>query len=200
MASIRKRLTRAGERRYEVRWRDALGRDRCKTFSTERDARRFKTDVERRAQLGMLYYADPVTFAEFVDRWLEHYEARVRRSSYERAVQALRAAGDLALSRERNSGGRGRGHHQSPGGPSSATGSTRAPVSKERAPERRRAWPPRRPERVRAVASPARGKRATVPYMGRSRSASESLQRGPAGCLRRADRDAPRRGLCSTSH
>ena len=91
MASIRKRLTRAGERRYDVRWRDALGRDRCKTFSAERDARRFKIDVERRAQLGALYQAEPVTFAEFVDQWLENYETRVRGSSYERAVQALRA-------------------------------------------------------------------------------------------------------------
>ena len=65
----------------------------------ERDARRFKTDVERRAQLGALYHAEPVTFAEFVDQWLENYEARVRRSSYERAVQALRAVSDLSAYR-----------------------------------------------------------------------------------------------------
>jgi integrase len=94
VASIRRCRTQSGIR-YEVRWRDALGRDRSQRFNLERDARRFKVDVERRAQLGLLYEAGPVTFAEFVDGWLDRFEPRVRRSSYERAVQALRALDGL---------------------------------------------------------------------------------------------------------
>ena len=59
----------------------------------------------------MLYHADPVTFAEFVDRWLEHYEARVRRSSYERGRSSTSGGWrPKRISRERNSGWRGRGN------------------------------------------------------------------------------------------
>src|SRR6266508_624241 len=99
MASIRKKRTGGGERRFEVRWRDGLGADRSKTFTTERDARRFKVDVERRAQLGGLYDAGPVSFAEFVDGWLERYEGQVRPSTYQRAVQALRTVRELGAFR-----------------------------------------------------------------------------------------------------
>jgi integrase len=95
MASIRKKLTGAGARRFEVRWRDAVGRDRCKTFATERDARRFKVDVERRAQLGSLYDAGPTSFAEFLEGWLGRYEQRVRPATYDRGVQALRQVAHL---------------------------------------------------------------------------------------------------------
>jgi integrase len=90
VASVRRRVTRGGERRYEVRWRDALGRSRSRTFVQQRDALRFKTETERRQQLGQLYQAEPLTFIEFLNAWLERYEQRVRDSTYERARQTLK--------------------------------------------------------------------------------------------------------------
>jgi integrase len=52
-------------------------------------------NVERRAQLGSLYEAEPVFFSDFLDGWLQRYELTVRDSTYARAVQALRAVPEL---------------------------------------------------------------------------------------------------------
>jgi integrase len=89
MASIRKRRGR-----FEVRWRDGRGQ-RSRTFTRKADAVRFKVDVERQAQLGALYEAEPVFFSDFLDNWLERFQQRVRPSTYERGLQALRTVRDL---------------------------------------------------------------------------------------------------------
>ena len=93
MASIRKRRGR-----FEVRWR-ASGRQRSKTFTRKRDADRFKVEIERRAQLGSLFEADPVRFGDYVDSWLDRQEQRVRVSTDERYRQALSAVGPLGCLR-----------------------------------------------------------------------------------------------------
>jgi hypothetical protein len=90
MASIRRYRTAKAGSRFEVRWRDARGRDRCRTFKLRADAQRFRVDVERRQQLGPLFDARAEYFGDFLDGWLARYEQRVRPSSYERGVQALR--------------------------------------------------------------------------------------------------------------
>jgi integrase len=89
MASIRKRRGR-----FEVRWRDGRGQ-RSRTFTRKRDADRFKVEVERKAQLGGLFEAETVFFSEFLDGWLDRFKQRVRPSTHERGVQALRTVGDL---------------------------------------------------------------------------------------------------------
>ena len=78
VASIRKRRGR-----FEVRWRDGGGQ-RSRTFTRKADADRFKVEVERQAQLGSLYEAEPVFFS---DGWLERFEQRVRPSTYARAFK-----------------------------------------------------------------------------------------------------------------
>jgi integrase len=90
VASIRRYRTATGDARFEVRWRDARRRDRCKTFKLRADAKRFLVEVERRQQLGPLYDAEAERFGDFLDGWLARYEQRVRESTYERGVQALR--------------------------------------------------------------------------------------------------------------
>jgi integrase len=96
MASIRSYRTSLKESRFEVRWRDGAGRDRCKTFKLKADALRFKVEVERRQQLGELYEAPPETFGTFVEGWLARYERLVRPGTYQRAVEALRHFRDFA--------------------------------------------------------------------------------------------------------
>jgi integrase len=89
VASVRKR-----HGRFEVRWRDGRGQ-RSRTFTRKADADRFKVEVERQAQLGSLYEAQPVFFGDFLGGWLQRYELTVRDTTYTRAVQALRAVPEL---------------------------------------------------------------------------------------------------------
>jgi hypothetical protein len=74
MASIRSYRTSKGERRYEVRFRDAQGRERSKAFSARKDAQSFKLDIERKRQAGVLYQAAPEPFGKVAAEWLERYE------------------------------------------------------------------------------------------------------------------------------
>ena len=96
VASIRRYTTGKGEPRFEVRWRDARGRDRCKGFKLRGDAAKWRVEVERRQQLGPLYDAQAEHFGDFLGDWLARYEQRVRPSTYERGVQALRHVSPLA--------------------------------------------------------------------------------------------------------
>ena len=73
MASIRSYSTARGERRDEVRYRDAGGRDRSRVFSVRKDAQAFKVDVERRHQAGILYQAPPERFGDVAQAWLERF-------------------------------------------------------------------------------------------------------------------------------
>jgi integrase len=93
VASIRSYATAKHGKRWEVRWRDAAGRDRSKVFAREGDARRFKVDVERRQQLGPLYDARRVVFAKFFEGWRDRYEQRVRPATFERGMQAVKHLG-----------------------------------------------------------------------------------------------------------
>src|SRR5262249_61975338 len=71
MASIGAYRTATGERRYEVRYRDAAGRNRSRAFSVPKDAQAFRLDVERKRQAGILYQAPPERFGEVSQAWLE---------------------------------------------------------------------------------------------------------------------------------
>src|SRR5437016_5369739 len=73
MASIRSYRTAKGERRYDVRYRDAAGREYSRTFSVHKDAQAFKLDVERRRQAGGLYQAAPERFRDVSQAWLERF-------------------------------------------------------------------------------------------------------------------------------
>jgi integrase len=90
VASIRRYLTSGGERRWEVRWRDPRGRERCKTFNREGDAKRYRVDVERRQQLGPLYDARPELLGDFERGWFDRYQQTVRPATFDRSQQARR--------------------------------------------------------------------------------------------------------------
>jgi integrase len=89
VASIETYMTAKGQKRWEVRWRDAARRDRSKVFGREGDAKRFRVEIERKQQLGALYDARRVTLGEFFDGWCERYAQQVRPSSFERKMQAV---------------------------------------------------------------------------------------------------------------
>jgi hypothetical protein len=74
MAAIRSYRTRAGERRYEVRFRDAEGKQRSRSFSVAKDARAFKLEVERKQQAGTLYQPPSERFDECARAWLDRFE------------------------------------------------------------------------------------------------------------------------------
>jgi integrase len=65
VASIRRYRTRKGDPRFEVRWRDARGTDRCKAFKLRGDTAKYRVEVERRQQLGPLYDAQAEYFGDF---------------------------------------------------------------------------------------------------------------------------------------
>ncbi len=73
MTWIRPYRTANGERRYDVRYRDANGREQSRTFSVHKDAQAFKLDVDRRRQSGGLYQAAPERFGEVSQAWLERF-------------------------------------------------------------------------------------------------------------------------------
>src|SRR5712691_10554621 len=50
--SIQSYRTSKGERRYDVRYRDAQGRQRSRVFSVHKDAQAFKLDAELKQQAG----------------------------------------------------------------------------------------------------------------------------------------------------
>lgn len=89
MASIRPYATAGGAKRFEVRWRDARGKSRSKTFNRAAAAKRFRVDLENQLQLGTLYEARPEPFAQFLDGWLGRYERSVRPSTFARAEASL---------------------------------------------------------------------------------------------------------------
>lgn len=65
-----KRLTNG---RYQVRWRDADGKQRARNFVTKEQAQRFQREVNA-GQHGEAKIDEP-TFAEFADRWLRDHAA-----------------------------------------------------------------------------------------------------------------------------
>ena len=76
--SIHRRKTKAGQTRYEVRWREGgrAGRNRQATFDTRRDAELFETARRREKQLGHLSaeaFGSNQTFTEFVSEWWGTY-------------------------------------------------------------------------------------------------------------------------------
>lgn len=98
MASIRTYKTSKGELRREVRWRES-GRDLSRSFSRLDAAKRFKTDVENRLQLGVLYRARPERLGDFQAGWLDRYEQDVRPATFERARSALGLWGQFSGTR-----------------------------------------------------------------------------------------------------
>lgn len=75
MAHVKKRTVRK-EARYDVVWREH-GKERSRTFTQRKDADRFRTDVDRKTQLGALYEAAPVTVLEAKTTHLERWEIGV---------------------------------------------------------------------------------------------------------------------------
>ena len=87
MASIDRRKTKAGEKRYEVRYRTPEGTERSKTFRTYKDAQRFSATVEADKLRGA--WVDPraawVTFKDYAEQWRA---TRVHRRSTQAQVEA----------------------------------------------------------------------------------------------------------------
>ena len=95
MASIRSYGTANGERRYEVRYRDATAAQRSRAFSAHKDAQAFKLDVERRQQAGLLYQAAPERFGDYragVARALQRRRGRPRPAAAEVDPRSPRTA------------------------------------------------------------------------------------------------------------
>jgi integrase len=67
MTYVRRRKTDGGPR-FDVCWRED-GHDRSRTFTFRKDAERFRVEVERRLQLGVLYEAPPITLAAARESW-----------------------------------------------------------------------------------------------------------------------------------
>lgn len=101
MAYVRRRSTVAGPR-FDVCWREN-GRNRSRTFRFRKDADRFRTEVERRGQLGALYEAPPITLAAARESWKERWRIGKAASTVQRKdeawphVQALDAVPLAAL-------------------------------------------------------------------------------------------------------
>jgi integrase len=72
MTSIKKRITTAGEVRYDVRYRTPGGEERRETFTREVDAKRRRTDIDKAKDTGG--YIDrnraKVTVSEWADQWI----------------------------------------------------------------------------------------------------------------------------------
>lgn len=82
MASIRKRVTRKGEARYSVRWRDAAGVEHTVPAGPRfEDARRLRVDIERRLAMGALYPERARAFGAEGDAYLERQRQYVRAGS-----------------------------------------------------------------------------------------------------------------------
>src|SRR4051794_23417530 len=86
MAHIRRRKTTAAVR-FDVCWREH-GNDRSRTFVFRKDADRFRTEIERRAQLGALYEAPPVTLAAARASWKERWQIGKAASTVKRKDEA----------------------------------------------------------------------------------------------------------------
>lgn len=86
MAYVRRRKSAAGIR-FDVCWREN-GRDRSRTFTFRKDAERFCTEVERRAQLGALYEAPPITLAAARKSWKERWQIGKAASTVQRKDEA----------------------------------------------------------------------------------------------------------------
>ena len=77
---IKTRQTKSGVR-YEVRYRDPIGLERSRTFTTKKLAEKYER--EQRTEVGKGSWLDPrhgsQTFAEFMDKWLaERHDLRPR--------------------------------------------------------------------------------------------------------------------------
>ena len=88
MASIVRRTTEAGERRYDVRYRTPAGSPRTKTFKRSEDARRFVTGVEADKLEGR--FVDPRagrrTFGELAEEWLDVADVKPKTRAGYRSV------------------------------------------------------------------------------------------------------------------
>ena len=73
-----------------MRWRDGAGKQRSRTFSRHKDAKRFRVEQDRARQLGQLYDAPSERFGDFLVGWLGRHERRVRPSTFAREAQSLR--------------------------------------------------------------------------------------------------------------
>jgi integrase len=92
MASIHVYSTKAGEKRYVVRWRDSAGRAHWKTVrGPKKNAQKVKAQIEARLSLGPLHDEPPEILADFLAGWLDRYKQRVRPSTLKRRREALRA-------------------------------------------------------------------------------------------------------------
>src|SRR4030095_12767151 len=84
--SIRKRTwtTSSGKKReaFVVDFRDAKGRRTLKTFATEKEAKRFRGEVEQPGHKHVVVRSTP-TMREAADRWLVAVEHGARRGATE---------------------------------------------------------------------------------------------------------------------
>lgn len=87
MAYPKTRKLPNGDRRFDACWRED-GKSRSRTFIRKIDRDRFLVEVARKAQLGTLYEAPPVTLGEAKAAWLERWELGVAPSTRARNLEA----------------------------------------------------------------------------------------------------------------
>ena len=103
MASVRQRATKAGERRWVVRYRDPLGRSRERWFSTKLEAVRHGTAQEAKVHSG--HWTDPALGRVTLDTWVGGWRGAMvalkpkTRDSYDSLLSSriLPSLGHLAL-------------------------------------------------------------------------------------------------------
>jgi integrase len=86
VAYVRRRKTATGGR-FDVCWREN-GQDRSRTFAFRKDAERFRIEIERRAQLGALYEAPPITLAAARESWKARWRIGKAASTVQRKDEA----------------------------------------------------------------------------------------------------------------
>ena len=102
MASIQKRKTRAGSKIYVVRWRDTGGKDKSKSFRTDKEAKAYRGEVDSTLAKGT--YVDPgaskVTLRVHSTEWLKMSQAApATKAKYKSLLDShiLPSLGDLKV-------------------------------------------------------------------------------------------------------
>ncbi len=79
---IFKRITRAGESRYEVMFYDSDRRPRWRTAATLTEARLLRAELVTRVASGERLTISKVTFEQFAEEWLAQQQPRLRASTH----------------------------------------------------------------------------------------------------------------------
>lgn len=76
MATIQKYKTEKGDR-WRVRWRDAAGNQKSKTFDRQRLAKDFLIKLEHETREGSYVEPSTITIKEYLESWIESYKTNI---------------------------------------------------------------------------------------------------------------------------